>query len=148
MPIDNDKNSITHQNGITTISTATISKTTTKTKFEQSQFGSELSLYDENDHDYYPDDDLISLENLYNEKAIDVPEDFEREAYAKLHKSINNNITASSSISNKSPFRRFIKTPIRQLSPTLKDFLQVSFFLVFIFRYIRKCLQSQIPNSQ
>lgn len=50
----------------------------------------------------------------YNERPIDVPADFEREAYARA-------ITH-----NKSPLRRKVKPPIRHLNPTLEDFLAVS----------------------
>lgn len=57
--------------------------------------------------------------NSYNEKAIDVPEDFEREAYARVLR----NSSDSNSISQ-SPFRRQLRKPVH-LSPSLKDFLQV-----------------------
>lgn len=92
------------------------------------QFGSDLSLYDNyhQEEEEEEAEEANSFEPIYNEKAIDVPEAFEREAYARLHKTINSNITASCNSTNRSPFRRFIRAPIRQLSPTLKDFLQVS----------------------
>lgn len=55
----------------------------------------------------------------YNERPIDVPADFEREAYTRVLKH------------NQSPLRRKIKTPLRHLNPTLEDFLQVSTFVRF-----------------
>ena len=60
----------------------------------------------------------------YNEKAIDVPEDFEREAYARRairDKSIN-------ACQNRVQLRRQLRSQTRSLNPTLKDFLQVSLF--------------------
>lgn len=49
----------------------------------------------------------------YNEKPIDVPVDFERDAYARVAKH------------NRGPIRRKLRAPVRHLSPTLEDFLQV-----------------------
>lgn len=50
----------------------------------------------------------------YNEKAIDVPAGFEEQAYERIIKH------------NRSPIKRKICTPIRQLNPLSSDFLEVS----------------------
>lgn len=70
-----------------------------------------FSTYDVSD---VCDDGRRHPKRPYNERPIDVPADFEREAYTRVLKH------------NQSPLRRKIKAPLRHLNPTLEDFLQVS----------------------
>lgn len=51
---------------------------------------------------------------LYNEKAIDVPAGFEEQVYDRINRH------------NRSPIKRKICTPIRQLNPISSDYLEVS----------------------